>query len=228
MRIFVGYGYNSRDEWIETDVFPILSAMNLDVVTGKGLHGEVLQEGVKESIQSSDGVIGFTTLRRGQESADFGSHIWVRDEMIHALALRKPVVEVREIGVKVGQGIIGDRQRIDLDQKNRLSCIAKLVELLSSWSMRRLLLVPNDPALEKRIHRAVVRDELAIAYRCRLGNNISRHKEGRLERVNNGLYLNAIGLPDNSLVEIQGSTRADGVLFNTGWASADLVRIAFD
>jgi len=69
---------------------------------------------------------------------------------------------------------------------------------------------------------------LAVVYRCRTGNTISRRKEGRLERVNNALYLNAIGLPDNSLVEIEGSIRTEGVVFNTGWASADLVRIEFD
>ena len=34
-------------------------------------------------------------------------------------------------------------------------------------------------------------------------------------------------LPELSLVEIEGSTTSDGVIFNTGWASADLVRIEF-
>lgn len=228
MRVFIGYGYNERDEWIERDVFPILQAMNLEIISGKDMHGEVLQEEVKERIESSDGLIGFSTLRLGQENADFGSHIWVRDEMAHALALRKHVVEVREKDVKIAEGLIGDRQRIELDPKDRLRSIAELVKVVSAWSMRRLLLVPKDADLEKRIHRALVRDELLVAYRCRTGNSISKRKEGRIERVNKGLYLNAIGLPDNSLVEIEGSTKAEGVIFNTGWASADLVRIEFD
>jgi hypothetical protein len=228
MRVFVGYGYNERDEWIERDVFPILAAMNLEIVSGLDMHGEVLQDGVKDRIESSDGLIGFTTLRSGQENADFGSHIWVRDEMTYALALKKRVVEIRETGVNIGQGIVGDRQRIDLDPKDRLRCIAALVKVVSAWSMRRLLLVPKEPDLERRIHRAIVKGELVVAYRGRIGNSISKSQEGRLERVNSGLYLNAIGLPDNSLVEIEGSTKSDGVLFNTGWASADLVRITID
>src|ERR1035438_5434730 len=228
MRVFIGYGYNDRDQWIERDVFPILEAMNLEIVSGKDMHGDVLQEGVSERIEYSDGLIGFSTLRQGQEKADFGSHIWVRDEMAHALALKKRVVEVREKGVNIGEGLVGDRQRIELDPKDRLRCIAELVKVVSAWSMRRLLLVPKDADLEKRIHRAIVKDELLVAYRCRTGNTISKRKEGRIERVNKGLYLNAIGLPDNSLVEIEGSTKTEGVVFNTGWASADLVRIEFD
>ena len=38
MRVFLGYGYNDRDEWIKRDVFPILEAMNLEVVSGKEMH----------------------------------------------------------------------------------------------------------------------------------------------------------------------------------------------
>jgi hypothetical protein len=228
MRIFIGYGYNERDQWIETDVFPILEGMNLEIVHGKDMHGQVLQDGVKERIDNSDGLIGFSTLRVGEKKAAFGSHIWVRDEMAHALALKKPVVEVREKGIKIGPGLLGDRQRIELDPRNRLRCIAELVKVISSWSMRRLLLVPRDPDLGRRIHKAIVRNELIVSYRARSGNNISRSREGRIERFDTGLYLNASGLPDHSLVEIVGSTKADGVLFNTPWASADLVRIEFD
>jgi hypothetical protein len=228
MRIFIGYGYNDRDEWIERDVFPILQAMNLEIVSGKNMHGDVLREGVKERIESSDGLIGFSTLRLGQKNADFGSHIWVRDEMAHALALNKHVVEVREKKVKIGEGLVGDRERIELDPKDRLRCVAEVVRVVSAWSMRRLLLVPKDADVERRIHRALVKSELVVTYRCRTGNTVSKHKEGRIERVNKGLYLNAIGLPDSSLVEIEGSTKTEGVVFNTGWASADLVRIEFD
>jgi hypothetical protein len=228
MRIFVGYGYNDRDQWIERDVFPILEAMNLEIVSGKDMHGDVLQEGVRERIEYSDGLIGFSTLRQGQKRADFGSHIWVRDEMAHALALKKRVVEVREKGVNIGEGLVGDRQLIDLDPKDRLRCIAELVKVVSGWSMRRLHLVTRDTDLERRIRRAIVKDELVVTYCCRAGNSISKPREGRIDVVNQGFYLNAIGLPDNSLVKVEGATKAEGVLFNTGWASADLVRIEFD
>jgi hypothetical protein len=53
MKIFVVYGYNERDAWIERDVFPILQALNLEVTDGKDMHGETLQDGVKERIHDA-------------------------------------------------------------------------------------------------------------------------------------------------------------------------------
>jgi hypothetical protein len=227
MKIFVGYGYNERDAWIEKDVSPILQAMNLEVTHGKDMHGEVLQDGVRERIYEADALIGFATLRENQGDAEFNSHIWVRDEMQHALALRKPVVEVREIGVRSPPGLIGDRQRIELDNNDRLACIAELVKVVSGWSMRRLLLVPQEVDLFKRINRALVHGQLSVRYRTRVRGRDSSHRDGRIEKIDGGLYLNAVGLPDYSFVEIEAATLADGILFNTGWASADLVRIEF-
>jgi hypothetical protein len=114
MKIFVGYGYNARDSWIERHVFPILEAMNLEVTHGKDMHGEVLQDGVRDRIGEADALIGFTTLRENQGDADFNSHIWVRDEMQHALTLEKLVVEVREQGVRSPPGLIGDRKATNM------------------------------------------------------------------------------------------------------------------
>ena len=95
MRIFIGYGYNDRDVWIEQHVFPILQAMNIQTVDGKDAHGEVLQDVVKQRIDQSEAVIGFCTLRAGQERAAFNTHPWVRDEMMYALGAGKPIIEVR-------------------------------------------------------------------------------------------------------------------------------------
>jgi hypothetical protein len=226
MRLFIGYGYNDRDGWIERDVFPILQAMSLDIVHGKDVYGDTLQDAVKERIDQSDALVGFCTLRAGQESAQFNSHIWVRDEMGYALAQAKPVVEVREKSVNNPPGLQGDRQRINLDPGDRLSCIAELVKVVSRWSMRRLLLVPLDQTQSRDIHKSLISGDLVVRYRCRVRGVDSKPKEGRLERIDKGLYLNAIGLPDGSLIEIEGKNRG-AVLFNTGWNSADVVRIEF-
>lgn len=225
MKIFVGYGYNERDAWIERHVFPILEAMSLEVTHGKDMHGEILQDGVRDRISEADALIGFSTLRENQGDADFNSHIWVRDEMQHALTLNKPVVEVREQGVRNAPGLIGDRQRIDLIDNDRLACVAELAKTVAGWSMRRLLLVPQEAALSRRINRALVGGLLAVQYRTRIRGRDSRYRDGRIERIDGGLYLSAVGLPDYSFVQIEASTLGEGVLFNTGWASADLVRI---
>lgn len=227
MKIFVGYGYNTRDAWIERDVVPILKAMGMEVVDGKDLHGEILHQAVQDRIDQSDALIGFSTLREGQEQAAFSSHIWVRDELQHAIALKKPVVEVREDGVDVPAGMLGDRQTIKLDQGNRLRCMAELALVVTGWSMRRLLLVPLDVDQARKINKALINGELTVRYRSRIGIKDSKYRDGRIDRVNKGLYLNAVGLPDNSLVEVEGFTTGGGVLFNTGWVSADVVRIEF-
>jgi hypothetical protein len=227
MRIFVGYGYNPRDSWIEKDVFPILEAMHLHVVHGKNMHGQVLQDGVKDRIEQSDALIGFCTMRSRLKGAEFNSHIWVRDEMVHALARQKPVVEIREKGVANPPGITGDRQRIELDPKDRLSCIAELVKAVNSWRMRRLLLVSADPKRAKKLRDALVTGQLVVEYMTRIHGVNSPRRSGRIELVDNAFYLNAIGLPDSSLVQVEGTTKSGGLLFNTGWASADLVRIEF-
>jgi len=227
MKIFVGYGYNERDAWIEKDVFPILQAMNLEVTHGKDMHGETLQDGVKERIYEADALIGFSTLRENQGEAEFNSHIWVRDEMQNALTLRKPVVEVREKGVRNPPGLIGDRQRIELDDDDRLTCIAELVKVVAGWSMRRLLLVPLEADMHRRINKALVNKQLSVRYRTRVKGRDSLYSDGKIEKIDGGFYLNAVGLPDYSLVEIEASTSTDGIVFSTGWASADLVRIEF-
>jgi hypothetical protein len=227
MRIFVGYGYNSRDAWIEQDVFPILQSLNLEISHGKDMYGEVLQDAVKYRIEQASALIGFCTLRQGQGGAAFNSHIWVRDELQHAMTLNKPIVEVREKGVRNPPGLIGDRQRIDLDPDNRLKCIGELIKVVSAWRMRRLLLVPTDQRQSRRIHQAVATDQLLVRYRTRVGAIDSRHRDGKVEKLDQGLYLDAIGLPELSLVEIEGRTKTDGIIFKTGWTSADLIRIIF-
>ena len=89
------------------------------------------------------------------------------------------------------------------------------------------ILVPKDPKQYRKIHQALVNGQLTVRYRSRVKGRDSRFREGRLDRLDQALYLNAIGLPDFSLVEIEGTTKSGGVLFNTGWVSADLVRIEF-
>ena len=175
MRIFVGYGYNERDAWVEQHVVPILRAMSIDTVDGKDMHGEVLQEGVKNRIDIADAVVGFCTLRQGQEKAAFNTHVWVRDELMYALGAGKPIVEVREQGVNEVAGLKGNRQYIPLDQMDRLSCVRELVQAVAGWSMRRLLLVPSDqqqarkvlagprkPVVERELPGAHQRDSLAV------------------------------------------------------------------
>jgi hypothetical protein len=63
MRVFIGYGYNDRDKWIETYVFPLAEAFGCKVVHGKMAYGGALPPEVTDLIRGSDAMIGFTTRR---------------------------------------------------------------------------------------------------------------------------------------------------------------------
>src|SRR5262245_24151545 len=131
MRVFVGYGYNERDAWIETHVFPILRASGFHVVDGRDLYGEELSDAVKRRLDRSDAAVGFLTIRDGQGDADFTSHMWVRDELSYALNVRKiPIIPVREVGVKVPDALLGNIAYVPLDQTDRLGCVAKVIAAL--------------------------------------------------------------------------------------------------
>src|SRR5258708_35412135 len=101
MRVFVGYGYNERDKWVEDYVFPLLVAFGCEVVHGKVVYGGALPDEVMKAIRSADAVIGFTTRREAIAEGQYRTHEWVVHELLtaHAQDPRIPWVEVREEGV---------------------------------------------------------------------------------------------------------------------------------
>jgi hypothetical protein len=187
------------------------------------MHGDVLQDGVKNRIRQSDALIGFCTLREGHENEAFNTHIWVRDEMVFALGLGLPVLEVREERVNNPAGIVGDRQRIPLAQNDRLACVAELVTVVSGWSMRKLQLVPEQ-GREGDIRNAVRNPLFLARYRTRINGVDSAHRQARVERVKGGIYMQALAVPDDALIEIEGVVNGQ-VVFSSDWESADAVQV---
>ena len=225
MRLFVGYGYNARDQWIEDHVFPILRALGFEILHGKDMHGEELQEGVKTRIAQADALVAFCTLREGQEAAAFNTHPWVRDELVFAMGRDKPIVEIREEGVNVPAGLLGDRQWIPLRQEERLACVREVVETVRRWCVRTLQLVPGDERLQRRLIQHRRNPAFQMRYRTRLNGVDSEYNLATLEEVKGGLYMTAAKLPDDALIEVQGVVNGQ-VVFGSGWESVDAVQIA--
>ena len=224
MKVFVGYGYNERDRWIEGEVIPILNAIGFDVLHGKDMHGEALQDGVKRRIEQSHGLIGFCTLRDEQAEAEFNTHPWVRDEIVYAMGAKLPVIEVREEGVKNPAGIVGDRQRIQFNHDNRLSCVRELVIAVSRWNMRQIQIVTEDATKARELRGALRRPGFQIRYRTRSDGVDSDYSVARLEGVLGGLYMHARGLPSAALVTVEALL--DGqLLFSSDWESVDAVQV---
>jgi hypothetical protein len=225
MRVFVGYGYNERDKWIEDHVFPVLECMGFVVVHGKDMHGQILQPEVDFRIDQSDAVVGFFTEREGQGTADFTSHIWVRDEILHALLKNKPVVLIREDTAKVPEGMIGNRQYIILRQNDRLACVAELVRALGRKNIRRIRLEPQSDELRQDLFRLQRTPGFEIRYQTQDENGMeSQYKQGRLEIFRQGFYLNAMDVPHNAYVAVEGVLGTE-VKFISGWESADAVMV---
>jgi hypothetical protein len=228
LRIFIGYGYNERDRWIEEEIFSILRSLNLEILHGKDLYNEEsLQVGVKDRILQSNGIIGFCTLRAGQEQAAYNSHPWVRDELLFAMGAGKPIVHVREDGVQIPPGMLGERQFIRLDQSNRLACAVELVRVISSWNIRRLQIVPRNDQLARDIHRNRKSPNFVLRYRTRIGGIDSEYREARVDAVDAGFYLDAIGVPSRCLIEIEGALNG-ALLFTSSWDDADVVKVTVE
>lgn len=225
MRVFVGYGYNDRDAWIETHVFPILRCAGFSIVHGKDMHGQELKDEVKRRLELSDAAIGFFTLREGQGDADFTSHIWVRDELIYALSKGKPVVPVRETGVKIPAGLLGNPQYIPLDQQDRLACVAELMSALGRRNIRRVRLDPVADELRASLWGWKNKPGFSIRYRTQDAEGLeSGYRDGRLELVDQGFYLNVSDVPPKGLVEVEGLLNGEPK-FGSGWVSADAVQV---
>lgn len=225
MKVFVGFGYNDRDRWIEEQVFPILRCMGFTVVDGKGMHGSILQPEVQSRIEQSDAAIGFFTIREGQGEADFNSHIWVRDEMVHANAKGKPLTWVKEEGAKVPDGLLGNRQYILLRQNDRLACVAELVGALGRRNIRHLKLDPHDEQLRENLYLWRRNLNFVIKYRTRDEAGLeSEPRQGRLELVDQGFYLNVSDVPTRAYVEVEGVLNGD-TKFSSGWVSAIAIQV---
>jgi hypothetical protein len=138
MRIFVGYGYNDRDKWIEEYVFPLLVAMGYDIAHGKVVYGGGLSEEIVKVIRMSDAMIGFTTRRGDPVEGGYRTHEWVIHELSTAAAFsdpRIPWVEVRESGVMPPGGALDavGAQRIKYAENNRAKCLVEIAQAASRF-----------------------------------------------------------------------------------------------
>ncbi len=134
MRVFVGYGYNERDTWIETLILPLIEAFGSEPVHGKTVFGGALANEVVQLIRASDAMIGFTTRRDEIGGGRFSTHPWVVSELNAAFSQNPgiPFVEVREDGVAPSGGAFeaANYQRIDYTEADRASCLLQVAQAL--------------------------------------------------------------------------------------------------
>jgi hypothetical protein len=168
MNIFVGYGYNDSDKWIEEYVFPLLVAMGCQVDHGKIVYGGLLPAEIVQKIQSSDAMMGFTTRRGNPENGRFPTHEWVIHELTtaatHVPAI--PWVEVRERDVIPPGGILDafGTQQIEYSDQNRAKCLVEVAQAVGRFQDQiRITTVRLGPDAASEIIATLVHDP---SFRC--------------------------------------------------------------
>jgi len=204
LKIFVGFGYNDRDQWIPDLVFPLIKAFGSEVVTGEEMQGQELDDGVRQRIETSDAMIALLT-RRGEPSAEgvYETHRWVVEELALAIAGGLRVVEVREEGVSDQGGIAGNRQRIRYSEAERDKLLVELATTVGNWVRTvdvTLRLLP--PEVVEEFRPLLGAPGFRCTYTVLEGNRESAPKDTLVRPIKGGLFVYAAGLSPQSLVRI--------------------------
>jgi hypothetical protein len=231
LRVFVGYGYNARDRWIETHAIPLVDAFGCKVVHGKVAFGGSLPSEVFKLIQSSDAMIGFTTRREPVpgKADQFTTHPWVVQELTAALSQIPPVafVEVREEGVVSPGGMIEayNAQRIEYRESERADCLVQIAEAVGKFrseiSVTTVRLGP-ETAID---HISEHLDDGSFICRFRMlrGAIQSNPAEVPVLPGKGGLFVRLRGVQEGDLVQITIS--AGGRTWRSDYESLDTVDV---
>jgi hypothetical protein len=229
MRVFVGYGYNDQDRWVEDYVFPLITAFGSEVMHGRAVYGGALPDEVMRTIRISDAMIGFRTRREARGQNEFSSHAWVEQELLtaHAQEPRIPWVEVRQDGVIAPGGILeaADAQRIDYREADRALCLVKLAEALKRFrELSRVTQVRLGPSTEVELIISLL-DHPTFSATCQVlrGAVQSPPQPAAVVPIKGGLFAQLRGVPEGELVRITIS--AGGHVWRSSYESVDTVDI---
>jgi hypothetical protein len=229
MRVFIGYGYNDRDKWIETYVFPLAEAFGCKVVHGKMAYGGALPPEVTDLIRGSDAMIGFTTRRDAAGPNQFTTHPWVMQELVtaHSQVPPIPFVEVREEGVIPPGGLLDavNAQRIEYRESDRATCLLQTAQALA-----RLIARLNIVTI--RLGPAAVVDQISVglddpgfraSYQTLRGDTLLPSVPVSVRPIRGSLFVKLRGLAEGDLVQIKVSTQ--GQTWRSDFESVDVVDV---
>jgi hypothetical protein len=223
VKIFVGYGYQTRDEWVEELVFPIIEAFGAEVVSGKEIFGQRLSTGVLRQIEKCDALIGFLTKREGHNS-NGNTHRWVIEELAAAISHNIRVLEVREVGVTDQGGLAGDRQRIGYDEQKRDRCLVEIVKAIGLWHRTgdvKIQLLPRQFVDE--IRPLLQQPGFRCSYNLIEGNNEVWDKEAKVVPITGGLFMSLKDVSLDALIQVQ--VAAQGISWRSDFEPIEQLRI---
>jgi hypothetical protein len=198
MKLFVAFRYTEQDKWIKELVIPLIETLDIGVLTGENIHGQIIVEEVREMIKKSDAMIAFIT-------SSWAEHPWVRDELVTALAAKIPSLEIKDQTLVNLGGIADGRQRLEFDIDKKEILLVQLAKVLSGWkkqhSTRSLLLLPDEVMTAARPH--LRSGQLKCMYQFRDGNEESPLYETTPFRLPQALAVDIKNIPsENALVQL--------------------------
>ena len=198
MKLFVAFHYHNDDKWIKDLVFPILESLEIKVITGENIHGEIIVQEVPELIRKSDCMIAFITKT-------WHEHPWVRDELVTAVANNIPALEIKDVSVQNLGGIVDGRQRLEFEVDKKEEFLVHLVRVLCQWKKnhdtRSLMILPDEIMQQARPHLKT--GNLRCIYQFRDGNEESERFVTPLFRLPQGLGVDLKNIPSkNALVQL--------------------------
>jgi hypothetical protein len=226
MNIFIGFGYNEKDNWIRELVFPLIRSFDASISTGEDVYGDIISTAVIDRIKKADAVLCFLTPRDEMASGKYTSHKWVYDELSTAMANKIPAVEIREQTIDNQGGIGGDRQRIEFSLDDKAKLLVELAQLLSAWrrnlKARRLFLLPRDIVHDARPF--INKEELTCTYQFMTGCKESETYKAKPFRFGQGLCLDIFHVPsEDSLVQV--SVKGPQFEWSSDYESVQLLSI---
>jgi hypothetical protein len=211
MKVFVGYGYNDRDKWIEEMIFPIIRAFGDDVVDGKVMPGEQIAEGVKERILRADVVLGFATRRIDPATGQLGqlTHRWVIQEIAIAFGAPNPppMLEIREKEGDPQVGIVVGAQYLVYDPEHRDQFLVDFVKNFAALRERagrfELHLMPDE--FMKAVAPKLADRNLSCTYQLMTEGTWEEGREisTKIIRIKGGLFIRTGTIPRNSYIRLK-------------------------
>jgi hypothetical protein len=218
MKVFVSYAFNDANKWVEEFVIPLVTALGFEVVSGRHMEGDPLVETIDDRQRGCDGCIAFTTRRARREDGSYETHPWVLHELTVARALKQKAVEIREVGVRIGDA--NDAfVHINYVAETREQMLVDLVRNLALWKSNRIRiqLVPPDVDF-RRFRTSVARREVRCAYEIQtVGKREITQGEARISPEGDSCFVE-IDIPSGDvLIQILIMSEADNRI---AWASA--------
>ncbi len=205
MKLFVGYGYNARDEWIEEWVFPLIRAFDFEIESGKGLEGLDLRDEVKRRIERSRAAIGFATRRDEKMDKSWTTHRWVLNELTYADARGLRSVEIRESGVENHGGIRDGLGWVGFEDNRKEVLLVQLAAILQRWRKElqsvRLYLLPAT--IQSKIGPIYRSPDFKCVYRLMIDAEESDPLEAKVVPDKGGLFIKLRDVPFDASVQVE-------------------------